>query len=407
VDKVPCRIVTLNQGATEFMFALGLADKMVGTAYLDDYIWPQYATAFAKIPVLASGYPNETTIMSVNPDFLVASYNSAFRQVYSTAKGMKGIFSNATGIAPCAGPGSEYPGVKTTCRPQLHAKGIGTYLFHDYCEDTSLRPSSVTEETVYSEMRILGNVFKVDVEPLITDMKADFDSAAAMVSTSMHGSKLKAVWLDCLTCCTVEKDKEAQLFVGGGLGSPNMLMNEAGLDNAFANKAGNWVCVNESDIIAAAPDVMIIIDASWDPALDKITWLYNHSGFCDTDVVKGARFVQVPFSASTLSPRNGPAALDLAIASLHVRTGSSTAVRESGVSSFNPASFQQHTKGLKCTTDQQKVKYDIITTTTTATTTTAAVTAAQSETVVSGLVQIVNAFWPCVLAWLSACQFSA
>merc|ERR1719223_2560065 len=80
VSKAPERIVTMNQGATEFMFALGLADKMVGTAYLDDYIWPKYALAYAKIPVLSSSYPNETTIMGTSPDFIVGSYASAFYQ---------------------------------------------------------------------------------------------------------------------------------------------------------------------------------------------------------------------------------------------------------------------------------------------------------------------------------------
>jgi iron complex transport system substrate-binding protein len=29
----------MNQGTTEIMLALDLADGMVGTAYLDDYIW--------------------------------------------------------------------------------------------------------------------------------------------------------------------------------------------------------------------------------------------------------------------------------------------------------------------------------------------------------------------------------
>ena len=43
------------------------------------------------------------------------------------------------------------------------------------------------------------------------------------------------------------------------------------------------------------------------------------------DALKGARFVQIPFSASTLGPRNAPAAVDLAMAALHVRTGSLTA----------------------------------------------------------------------------------
>merc|ERR1719450_926267 len=87
VSATPTRVVTMNQGATELMLSLGLADKMVGTAYLDDYIWPKYATDYAKIPVLSPGYPNETFIMSVNPDFIVASYNSAFRELYFNSKG--------------------------------------------------------------------------------------------------------------------------------------------------------------------------------------------------------------------------------------------------------------------------------------------------------------------------------
>ena len=144
LTKMPSRIVTMNQGATELMLALGLADKMVGTAYLDDYIWPQYAEAYAKIPVLAAGYPNETTIMSVNPDFIVGSYNSAFHGTYMRSGKKRGIFSDAT-VGPCTGPGSEFADLngknynRTGCRPQLNAAGIGTFLFADACENLSCR----------------------------------------------------------------------------------------------------------------------------------------------------------------------------------------------------------------------------------------------------------------------------
>ncbi len=41
VPDAPERAVTMNQGATEVMLALGLEDRMVGTAYLDDYIYPE------------------------------------------------------------------------------------------------------------------------------------------------------------------------------------------------------------------------------------------------------------------------------------------------------------------------------------------------------------------------------
>jgi hypothetical protein len=175
-----------------------------------------------------------------------------------------------------------------------------------------------------------------------------------MVAKAMDGKKLRAVWLDGLDCGS---NPYPQHFLGTGSGAPQMLMEESGMENVFAHIKENWACVNESDIIAANFDVMIIVDASWDSALSKITWLYNHSDFCGTDVLKGARLVQIPFSASTLSPRNGPAALDLAKAALHVRTGSLTPVQKSGVSSFSPQILESHTAGLKCTMQKDMVLY--------------------------------------------------
>jgi ABC-type Fe3+-hydroxamate transport system substrate-binding protein len=56
VSAAPSRVVTMNQGVTEFMLAMGLQANMAGTAYLDDAIWPRYTTEYNAIPVLASGY---------------------------------------------------------------------------------------------------------------------------------------------------------------------------------------------------------------------------------------------------------------------------------------------------------------------------------------------------------------
>jgi len=231
-------------------------------------------------------------------------------------------------------------------------------LFKDACEDKTLRPSAVSEETVYEEMRTLGKIFNVDAEALVKEMKEDFDSAAAMMKTSKGDTEMTAVWLDCVGRCCKNDKGIPQVFVGSGQGAPAMLMREAGLKNVFENKEGNWVCVKVSEVVAANPDVLVVVDADWDKALDKITWLYNHTDFCDMDILKGGRMVQIPFSASTLSPRNGPAALDLTIASLHVRKGTLTAVRKSGVSSFNPKTLREHTKGLKCTMVDKDVVYD-------------------------------------------------
>jgi len=401
VSASPTKIVTMNQGATEFMLALGLANQMAGTAYLDDAIWPQYATQYAQIPVLSSGYPTESEIMAVNPDFIVASYNSAFREVYETTPKVKGIFSAATIGGPCTGVyGND---VKTTCRPDLHSKNIGTFLMVDACEDTSLRPDTVTEAILYTEMRTMGRIFNkgAHVETLITDMKADFAYARSQVSTSMSSAngQLKAVWLDCVGRCCKDANGDpdpTQVFVGGGAGAPGMIMTEAGMVNAFKDKDANWVCVSITEVVAANPDVMIIVDASWDTALSKLEYLYNHSSFCDLDVMKGARHIHIPFSATTLSPRSGPACKDLAIAALHVRTGATTPVGESGVSSFDAQVFKQTTKNLKCTLEYDKIMYE-----------TTVLTDGLPQDVTSGLPQSKNSILPCVLAYLVFICFSA
>merc|ERR1719396_214021 len=110
-------------------------------------------------------------------------------------------------------------------------------------------------------------------------------------------------------------------------------------------------------IIQAAPDVIVVVDAAWDTAASKIEVMYNHTGFCELDALKHARLVKIPFSATTLSPRNGPAALDLAEAALHVRKGSQMASQESGVSSFSPYFLQHETCGTRCPLTMQYVEY--------------------------------------------------
>ena len=367
LQQSPNRTVTMNQGVTEFMLAMGLSSKMVGTAYLDDAIWPRYRAEYEKIKVLSSSYPSEAEIMAVNPDFILGSYRSAFREKTCTDK-CKGIFSNATDVGPCGGLGSDwFAGGSTsvnettsysTCRPQLHAKGIGTWLEAPSCEDSAFRPQGgASEETVYAAIRQMGEIFDVrsTAEQLIFEIRNDFDVAektVAALDKSLGKTKLKAVWLDCVKRCCKDaqgKPDPNQVYVGAGTGVPNMLMKEAGFTNVFSGKDGSWGCVTISDVVTADPDVMVIVDAAWDPAMKKIEFLHNHSeALCEAPFVKQAEYIKIPFSASTLGPRNGVAALDMVSAAIHVITGSVAINFQSGVAFFDPDELKKKTAGLKC-----------------------------------------------------------
>ena len=149
-------------------------------------------------------YPTEQQIMDVRTDFIVGAYSSVFAEVRSTGKtgdSSKGVFSNAT-VGPCDGEDSDFfpagSGNKTlysTCRPQLHAAGIGTWLWEDYCEDPALRPAGgATEDTVYAAVEQLGHIFNVPhvASKLIADIRNDFKVAEDAQKSSGIPS-LKAV----------------------------------------------------------------------------------------------------------------------------------------------------------------------------------------------------------------------
>ena len=147
--------------------------------------------------------------MDVRADFIVGAYGSAFAEVRSTgatSDSRKGIFSNAT-VGPCEGENSDFfpAGANTTtaystCRPQLHAAGVGTWLEPVSCEDETLRMPG-TEETICWAITQIGEIFNVpDVaNQLKAEMKNDFTIAQQTLQASGHS--LTAVWLDCITCC--------------------------------------------------------------------------------------------------------------------------------------------------------------------------------------------------------------
>ena len=358
VTESPKRVVTMNQGMTEFMLAMGLEGHMAGSAYLDDAIWPKYEAVYNAIPVLALRYATDTQLMDVKADFIMANYQSAFSEKPRSNTSNSGIFTNAT-VGPCEGTNSDFFPAGTndtmsygTCRPQLHAAGIGTWLEPTYCEDKDLKPPTATEETVYAAVTQIGQIFNVPnvATQLNAEIKNDF--AVAQQTLQSTGHALTAILLDGF--CGEDKNK---LFVGAGQGSVNLIMKSAGFTNLFAAKEGSYACVDASEVIAANPDVLLIVEASWSPAISKIDYMHNHSEFCNAKFVQQADYITIPFSASALGPRNGAAALDLVNAAIHVTTGATSMSFASGVDFFDPEVLVSRTAGLRCPVALNNIQY--------------------------------------------------
>ena len=64
--------------------------------------------------------------------------------------------------------------------------------------------------------------------------------------------------------------------------------------------------------------------------------MHNHTEFCNAHYVKNADYIKFPFSASTVGPRVGAAALDMVGAALKVTKKSNSAMNfNSGVDFFD------------------------------------------------------------------------
>ncbi|MEU6206587.1 ABC transporter substrate-binding protein [Micromonospora musae] len=262
VTTTPKRAVTLNQPATEIMLALGLADRMVGTAYLDDTVLPAYAAGYASVPVLSKEYPSKEKLLEAEPDFVYASFDSGF--------GDEGVGD----------------------RSDLAELGIGTYLSPAGCAKQH-RPAKLTVEHVFAEIRDIAAIFGVPdrAEALIADQRARITAAAGRLDAAQDVSVL---WWD------AGADAPS---VGACCGTPGMIMSAVGVDNVFGDLTGSWADTSWETAVDREPDVIVLVDASWDPAAAKQTFLTRHSTLKDLPAVKGKRFVVVPFSATSAGVR--------------------------------------------------------------------------------------------------------
>ncbi|MCX7621978.1 MAG: ABC transporter substrate-binding protein [Acidimicrobiales bacterium] len=267
ITEPPTRAITMNQGATEIMLALGLEDHMIGTAYLDDAVLPEFQEAYNSVPVLAEKYPSREVLLGKDPDFVYGSYVSAF--------------------------GNEGAGD----RGSLHGAGIATYLSPNDCRAEENTP--ITFDDVFDEIREIGKIFGVGdrAEKLIADSKAQLASAAEGVPKG-----LSVFWYDSGTDAP---------YTAGCCGAPAMIMNEVGVTNVFAELDGGWADGSWETVVAADPDLIVLVEASWDTVDSKIKTLARPPMASMTAVTK-EHYATVPFSSTTPGVRNVNAVIDIA-----------------------------------------------------------------------------------------------
>lgn len=261
LTAAPQRAVTLNQGATEVALALGVADQLAGTAYLDDAVPAKWQSAYASVPVLSQEYPKREELLAVQPDFIYASYGGAFD-----------------------------PKVAGTQR-ELDSSAIASYLSPFGCDEEKQRPAA-SFDAVWDEVDAVAAAFGVPERG--EALRAEQRRSLTELEADQSGAGTTVLWFD---------SGRKTPYVGAGAGGPSLVLDAVGASNVFGDLGGSWADGNWEDVVAADPDVIVLADASWDSAQDKVAYLRKDPVLSQLSAVQADRFVTVPFSESTAGVR--------------------------------------------------------------------------------------------------------
>lgn len=284
VAAPPERIVTIKSSATELVLALGLGDRIVGSAFLDGQLPAELEKAGASLNVISDFLPGQEAVLGLAPDFIYGGWESNF---------------TADGVGE---------------RDGLASLGIGSYVSPAACKGAGYVPDPLTFDTVFAEIAEAGAIFgatdaAAELVAALQNELAALDPAAADVAGTSTGAatgtaagETTALWYSSGTTTP---------YIGAGIGSPAMIMGAAGLTNVFEDVHDTWTSVGWESVIEANPSVIVLVDASWNTAASKITNLESNPATQELDAVKNKRYIILPFASTEAGIRNVEAAASI------------------------------------------------------------------------------------------------
>ncbi|HEX6365997.1 MAG TPA: putative F420-0 ABC transporter substrate-binding protein [Agromyces sp.] len=260
-ESAPERVVTIKSSTLELMLALGLEDRVVGTAFSDGPVPDEFEGAASGLEVLSDKVPSQEVVLAAEPDLVFAGWESNL-----TAEG--------------AGD-----------RDTLAKLGVATYVAPAACKGEGYMPNPLAFDEVFREFEEAGAVFGVPdaAAALVAEQRAALDA----IEPSDAG--LTALWYS---------SGEDLPYVGAGIGAPQMIMDAAGLDNVASDVEDTWTSMGWEAIVAADPDVIVLVDAPWNTAAAKIAHLEQNPATAALPAVQQQRYVIVDFPSTEAGVRN-------------------------------------------------------------------------------------------------------
>lgn len=261
VDGPPERVYAAYQPSAEMLHALGLSDRMVGSAFFDGEMLPEYAGGQDGVPY-SEELPSREALLATDPDFVFAGYGTVFAD-----------------DAP--------NGVGT--RQRLQDLGIQSYVLTPFCPtadgrtDQAVDPADVRVEVIYDDLHNLGELF--GVQSRAAEISTDMQTRIAAVERAVAGA-------DRPTVAFVQPQEDGSFQVSGALDFGTQIIDHAGGVNAFSDvTVTRNIYVGAEEIIRRNPDV-ILTASGYSPTFTRADAEPDVAAIVDNPAFAGLRAVQ-------------------------------------------------------------------------------------------------------------------
>ena len=274
-EKAPQRVVAIGQTQTEILYALGLGDRVVGTAVWFSPVAKRFEAVNARVKRLADNDPSFEAVVAQEPDLVTA--------MFEWHVGPNGIVGKRDQFAKLKVPAYVSPSDCVGKDNSGAGDGVRTQMF--------------TMELVYRNIREFGQIFDVAdrADALIAELKAREEKAVASVAASAAKDVPVVVWFS-------SKDVKGDAFLAGKNGVPAYILAKLGARNIITTNE-EWPLVGWESVAAANPAVIVVVkmDRRRFPADDidlKLNFLKTDAVASKLDAVRLNRIVVMDVGAT-------------------------------------------------------------------------------------------------------------
>ena len=255
----PERAFAFDTNMTEIMLALGLEDRMAGYWLAGDSIAEEFRDQIETVPLISEETwppPALETILSIDPDFVFGSWGLGFSQ--------------ESGVTP----------------DTLSAAGVQSYALTESCitAGVQIEPSA---DNIYTDILNIGRIFGVEerARAIVDAMQTAIDDVQSVIGD-----------VDRPTRAFYYGGGDEAPFSAGRYGTPSVLMSLVGMENILSDLETDWSFdVSWEVVIARDPEVIIVEDALWESAEDRIAILQSLPQLASITAIQEGRFVVLPY----------------------------------------------------------------------------------------------------------------